>query len=175
MFIIGLCGKAGCGKSTIANSLAYSLASKGMSVFVIPLAQPVKEIANMFGWDWKKDERGRKLLQQIGTDVGREYNVNIWIDKLKNKLLQLPDESIVIIDDVRFDNEVEFIENLEGQVFHILRDVHEILDHVSEHGIDYTFGKHKIVEIGNEGSLADTMEVILDLIDNEIVYRFLWR
>ena len=48
---------------------------------IISLAAPIKELAEeYFSWDGKKDKKGRRLLQVLGTEAGREYNENLWVD-----------------------------------------------------------------------------------------------
>ncbi len=71
----------------------------------VAYADKVKEVArDAFGWDGKKDERGRRLLINVGTITGREYNPNIWVDYVIKKII---DEDIknVVITDCRFESE----------------------------------------------------------------------
>ena len=49
-------------------------------------ADDVKRIAyNYYDWDGKKNELGRKLLQDIGT-TGRNYNRDIWANKVIDRI-----------------------------------------------------------------------------------------
>jgi hypothetical protein len=72
------------------------------------MAKPLKDIAIQMGWDGKKDKRGRRLLQNLGTECGRHYNPNMWTDKwlehYRNRTT-----SVVICDDVRFFNEASML------------------------------------------------------------------
>lgn len=109
--IIGINGPAGSGKSTVAQALADVHGFKRLA-----FADPVKQIALDFGWDGEKDEKGRKLLQVIGTECGRAYNKSIWLDKMSSKIrenIRLKQRDMVI-DDVRFDNEAELIKRFGG-------------------------------------------------------------
>jgi hypothetical protein len=101
-------GKAGVGKTTSGNLLKKYLESKRYSVFIAPFALRLKQVAKAsFGWDGEKNERGRKLLQEIGK-VGRGYNENLWVDWQLENLI--PSNAgypfdFVIVDDWRFPNE----------------------------------------------------------------------
>lgn len=107
--VILISGKAGSGKSTVAELLRQKLAFKRYSVTRKSFADKVKECARKYMlWDGKKDERGRRLLQRIGTDVGREYDPDIWVKLLLEEIhsFMFPPD-FVIIDDARFPNELE--------------------------------------------------------------------
>lgn len=119
--IILISGKAGVGKTTIGEFLEELLSEVPLNVVLSGFADELKEVArDTFNWDNKKDSKGRKLLQQIGF-TGREYNKNIWVEKLLEEIelgsIFFPD--IVIIDDWRFINEAEYFENGLYDVFKI--------------------------------------------------------
>jgi len=129
--LIGLCGYAKVGKTTTCSEL-LSLIPNGK---ILSFAEPVKQIAtDSFGWDGLKDEKGRRLLQLIGTDVGRSYNPNIWVDMWKSKVrILLSTETSILVDDVRFQNEVDAIRELGGVVFRFRCIEREAkYDHISE-------------------------------------------
>lgn len=66
---------------------------------------------------YSKNENVRTLLQTYGTDVKRKENENYWIDRLAQSLDKNLD--FVLIDDVRFENEAEFIVNNSGFIFYL--------------------------------------------------------
>lgn len=113
--ILGLCGPAKVGKSTTAHLIKKKLFHEGYPCVILSFAEPVKEIAAYFGWDGRKDERGRKLLQQIGTDVGRTYNPDIWVNRWLQRATSFKEQGVsVLADDVRFANEAEAIRGIGG-------------------------------------------------------------
>lgn len=112
--IVGLCGLAKVGKTTTARFVTHLLNETSV---VLSFATPVKDIALLFGWDGQKDQRGRKLLQQIGTDVGRTYDPDIWVNKLVDRAINhIRRGSFVVVDDVRFQNEIDAIRSMGGLV-----------------------------------------------------------
>lgn len=108
-------GKAGVGKTTLGEYLTKKLSSiKGITVLHTAFAYPLKRIAtSVFGWDGNKDSKGRRLLQVIGTEAGREYNENIWVKKTLDFALtsSIFPPNFVIIDDWRYPNECTYIED----------------------------------------------------------------
>ena len=64
-----------------------------------------------FGWDGKKDEKGRTLLQRVGTDKIRAVSPDYWVDFIVSILDIFCDEwDYVLIPDTRFPNEYEIYE-----------------------------------------------------------------
>lgn len=105
-------GLAGGGKTTAKNILLPSLESlEGLTNKGYSFADPLKYIAKaFFGWDGNKDEKGRKLLQDIGR-VGREYDQDIWCKHLLNQLdksKEMFPYNFVVVDDWRYPNEADF-------------------------------------------------------------------
>ncbi len=108
--VILIAGKKQSGKSTTSDYLYHELVNKyqSLSIEQRALAEPIKTNAmEFFEWDENKDEKGRRLLQEIG-DAGRNYDEDIFCRKLENNILDLFPPNIVIIDDWRYQNEAEF-------------------------------------------------------------------
>ncbi len=111
--IVLISGKAFAGKSTVGEKLAKGLKDKfGMDIMEYGFADPIKYIAKSFaGWNGEKDEKGRKLLQDIGR-IFREYDEDIWVKHFLNQLDKksgiLP-KNFAIIDDWRFPNELNYL------------------------------------------------------------------
>ena len=105
--IITISGKAQHGKTTFAKYLNLKLA-EDYRVKIIPFAKGVKEEGKKFGWDGKKDNNGRVLLQLIGDFYRQIYGDEIWIRKAEE---QFNDEDFIIIDDCRYINEATYFKN----------------------------------------------------------------
>lgn len=149
--LIGLSGKMQTGKSTTANYLAHELGGA-----VVSFADALRdEVAYHFGLDrlllrnsrykglsLMMGMRGmtvREILQWFGA-LRREQNPDYWIERT----LATRPPGIVIIDDVRYQNEAEAIRAAGGYVFRLepYPDWHPGVgaDHVSETDLDgWTF------------------------------------
>jgi dephospho-CoA kinase len=109
--IVMVSGRAGEGKTTFAMYCQDILvADHNSSSAIVPFARMVKETAFFMGWDGEKDDKGRKLLQEIGN-TGREYDIDIWARHAVEFIKQHPAEfEYVFIDDWRFPNEGKYLQ-----------------------------------------------------------------
>jgi dephospho-CoA kinase len=120
---IGLIGLAGAGKDTAARALL----ERGWQC--VGFADAIKTKAYFLGWDGLKDERGRRLLQDIGMAM-RRFDENFWIHKAQNSMKGGP----CVFTDVRFANEADFIRAEGGIIVRVVREGLEIGEHESEAG-----------------------------------------
>lgn len=148
--IILLSGKAGVGKSTVADKLSRFLLDSGIKSIRTPFAGAVKDTARVeFGWDGKKDDKGRRLLQNIGQ-MGREYNQDIWAIKVGRIIQDCifdGDYDCAIIDDWRYPNEYHYLESTDNFYLYSVRVIapnHEILK-----GTEY-YNHPSEISIGDE-------------------------
>lgn len=109
MQVVLISGKAEAGKTTAANMLKSFLESQGETVVIIPYGQYVKDTAKMiWGWNGKKDEAGRQLLQWWGTDVVRQQDPSFWVDTVIRLARVIQNRvDYLIVDDCRFVNEIQ--------------------------------------------------------------------
>lgn len=87
----------------------------------------------------------RDLLQVIGTDLIRSYNMNWHIDRLKK--MMSPNEKYVF-DDVRFPNEKQMIEDMGGTVWFVIKPnmIENVSHHISEESLVWKdFGDQIII------------------------------
>lgn len=77
----------------------------------------------------KSFKNTRELMQFIGTDLIREYCSDWHINKVR-EIIETNGDKNFVIDDVRFPNERELIENLGGTLWFVVRPK---LDNVSNH------------------------------------------
>lgn len=110
IFIIA--GKARVGKDTFAKILEQKIIESFQvdkdSILITHYADLLKYIcSNYLGWNGEKDENGRTLLQNVGTNIIREIDPNYWVSFIKDVLKFFPDKwQYVIIPDGRFPNEI---------------------------------------------------------------------
>jgi hypothetical protein len=183
--VIGMIGKAGSGKDTVADYVTSKYGFNKLA-FADPLKKAVQIIfdiddEHMFDRALREETlenwapwSTRKLLQFVGTDLMRDQiDKNIWV---KNAVSRVKRLSRAIISDVRFPNEVDDVKAmLEGHAqmvfIRVTRPDHEdaqggIKDHASESHIDDLDAD---IDILNDGTLEDLymkvdglMEAILE-------------
>jgi len=148
--IIAFCGKAGCGKDSSAE---YMIKEHGFTRMAF--ADQIKKVARQLGWDGKKDDRGRKLLQVLGTEVGRAYDTNMWVKKAMNSD-EFVNSDFVAVTDCRFPNEVKALEEVGAIMVKITGRgglEGEAANHPSEIAIDDYDGWH--YHIDNSGGFRE--------------------
>lgn len=131
MKLIAFCAKGPrSGKTSMAGFVAtHLLRQKGYNSKVLSFAQPIKDLAREhFGWDGEKDERGRNLLLNLGTHTGRAYDENIWLRKWQDRVidtLSTFQNTYVLCDDLRFENEYEAVKRMGGTIILVNRPGYE--------------------------------------------------
>lgn len=187
--VINVSGKAGSGKDTFADMLKTELEQKGYKVCRVNYADYLKYIlTKFFNWDGQKDEKGRKMLQTIGTDVIRKRNPDFWVEIVAYTIQYLSDYfDFVICGDCRFPNENDYwveqwssispFDSAVKQVFSInitrlnfeTKLTTEQLQHSSENAMkDYVFD-YEVLNDTLEG-LKETAQAITEDILNHYVY-----
>lgn len=121
MRIIAISGHAQNGKDTTANIIKKHLEEKGDKVLIVHYADLLKFICTKyFDWDGQKDEKGRNLLQYIGTDIIRKKAPTYWVDFVVGLLNIFGDcWDYVLIPDTRFPNEVSRLREAGFPVAHL--------------------------------------------------------
>ena len=100
----------------------------------------------------------RDLLQVIGTDLIRKYNVNWHVDKTR-EYVESNKNTNFLIDDVRFPNEVDMIRELGGTCWFIIRPkLNNISNHISETALKWQDFDNLIVNDKDEETLRENWE-----------------
>ena len=112
--LILISGKAESGKTLTANIIKERLENRVKKVTILPFASYLKFICREhFGWDGKKNEEGRRILQHVGTDIVRERNPNFWVKTVVDFVDTFgQDFDFIISDDVRFPNEIMYFADI---------------------------------------------------------------
>lgn len=168
MKVILISGKAGHGKDTAAVFLKTALEADGNSVLITHYGDLVKYICMMFfNWDGLKDEKGRALLQKVGTDTIRAEQPNYWVSFISDIISFFPENwDYVLIPDCRFPNEIDLIKSKFDAVHvRVVRDgfisrlTPEQEMHQSETALDNI---HADYYINNNGTLKDFRNSVIE-------------
>lgn len=170
--IIGVFGQMNNGKSTFARMLKKHLAARITNVFNITgFASAVKEsVCNKFlisleiietwknkpenypGWNYTM----RDVLQLEGQQA-RDIYPNVWVDKIKYKT------GNIIVDDGRYQNELEMIKEQKG--FSVLIYRKDFINH-SNHESESFIRKLVLQYTGLYGVYAPELSMIDKVIEN---------
>lgn len=111
MKVITISGKAESGKDTIAKEIKQLLEEQNYKVMIIHFADVLKFVCRQyFNWNGEKDEYGRTLLQQVGTEMREKNNPNMWVNITKELIRGIGVEfDYVLVPDTRFKEEMEML------------------------------------------------------------------
>lgn len=158
MKVILISAKSQHGKDITASIMKEELEKRGEKVLTIHFGDPVKFFAEKFyNWNLEKDEKGRELLQYIGTSLMRSYDKYYWSDMIAKFIHAAGlngDFTYALIPDWRFYSEEEAIKKLfplvytlrinrynkDGTLYKNPRMTEEQFTHISETELDkYSF------------------------------------
>ena len=192
--IIGFLGRKRTGKDTAANLLI-----KKYGFIKYGFGDPVKDVARaMFCFDdeqlygSKKEDvdpewnvTPRKVLQVIGTEFS-QYSIykslpeleekvpmrNFWVNRFKKwykEEIKINIGMNVVINDIRFQHEINAIKELNGHVIKITSDRQQYKDsHLSENEIDEINQQTIDFEITNNESIDSFHLKIEDIYENKL-------
>lgn len=161
MKVITINGNIGSGKDTISKEFINN------GYYRLAFADSVKDVVStIFCWDrdliegdtkearvWRdqideywSNKLGteiipRKMLQQFGTDIIRKYfDENIWIYNVDKKIYDCKKKTgqdKFIITDCRFENEINYIKNLNGTFIEVQRNLPEWYDDAKNYNLGF--------------------------------------
>ncbi len=169
--LIGICGPKGSGKSSVAWIL-----HRDHEYTRYPFASTLKRMLRTFGlteaqvdgdekeWplDWLGDVTPRHLMQTLGTEWGRDRVASdVWVRTWERDVRVFG--PLVVVEDVRFPNEVEAIHELGGWIVRVTRPgfSHDESHESERHVIEADF------EIRNDGdriALAESVRKIVPMV-----------
>ena len=173
--VIALCGRARTGK----DSAAQILLDLGLAQYRYGFADPIRAMLRAgLGIDFaapdfeQKKERHvahlntspRRLMQTLGTEWGRELvHRDIWVREAQQALMERGPG--MVIADLRFENEADWVRAIDGLVVHVWRDIApHVGAHASERGIEIRSGD---AVIANNGTLAELRDRVRALFQRE--------
>lgn len=176
--LIGITGKAGSGKDSVAD---YLRAHHGY--WKSAFADPLREAASrMFGVDPQhftcrklKEEviphwgmSPRRMLQLLGNDAVKPvFGDDIWIRRWKLAYACLGSD-LVTVPDTRFDLEANAIRDLGGTVVHLIRPDAgldgEAGAHISEAGVEIHKRDFVLHNTGDLADLYEGIEIMLEIL-----------
>lgn len=180
MRLIGVAGKARSGKDTAARFLIEEFGLVKYS-----FADPIKEaVKAMFGLTDEHvngrlketplpyiGESPRRIMQTLGTEWGRDMiRPDLWVMLAQQQWRSVQEcaertfNGGMIVPDVRFEDEAEFIRSNGGLLIHIVRpDAPQIAGHVSEAGVNVDHSRDVVIR--NDGDLDDLKAGVIDLVN----------
>lgn len=172
--IIGLSGYAQTGKDTVAEHLVGKYGYRRIA-FADPIRKalytldPLIEVAefnsvhlssavNGMGWEETKRQspETRRLLQVLGTEIGREmFGQDFWVNQAMKNAGKFDK---IVLTDVRFPNEFRAIKAREGIIIRIVKPgTGAVNGHASETALDnFSFD----ATIVNDGSIYELSQKI---------------
>lgn len=182
--IIGITGKAGAGKDTLAKAISvnqqFQVDHPG-GIHIISFADVLKQYVMVkFGltrWAVYTQEGKesiipwlgvtvREVLQKEGTELTRDvWGSNFWIQRIMQTISGMHETELVIIPDVRFEDEAEWVLSCGGMLVGVEGRAAETLDesqkgHRSEGGVPEEL-VHTTID--NSGTLTDLQVFVHDL------------
>ena len=145
MRVIAISGKAESGKDTIAKEIKQLLEEQNYKVMIIHFADVLKFVCRQyFDWNGEKDEYGRTLLQQVGTEMREKNNPNMWVSITEELIRGIGCEfDWVIVPDTRFKKEINMLsQNFDCVSLRILRQDIDSYGMVSDH-VNYLTDKQR--------------------------------
>ncbi|TAK45229.1 MAG: deoxynucleotide monophosphate kinase [Betaproteobacteria bacterium] len=182
MRLIGLHGRAGAGKDTIATVLGQLHAFSRLAI-----AGPIKDgLIAMLGlsrfeledpfakekvipWLGKSP---RQLMQSLGTEWARErVHTDIWLRRLEQRLAHHRKfaHDGTVVTDVRFENEADWIRRQGGEIWHVLRPNggNVVPLHASEHALPIVLGTDSVID--NAAGLDQLRDQVRRALEGECI------
>lgn len=173
--LIGVTGRAGAGKDAVSNIIKTDLRP---NYVVYGFAYPLKRACcDLFDWTLEQIEdrefkeaidprwgfSPRVAMQRMGTEYGRSLREDLWVRKALITF-QSPDVEGMIVTDVRFENEADFIRKNNGLLIHIERPGTIISEstHASEKGVEFMEGDARIHNNGTLDDLARKVHTVVN-------------
>ncbi len=177
---IGLTGRAHSGKDLAATMLSNHCFAAHLPMHRFAFAQAMRAALRAFGVPDPyitdpalKNEpipcfgtSYRELMQELG-DMGRRIQPDFWVRRVATRIAELPaGDSVIVITDVRYPNEADWIRANGGAIVAIERDgTPEVRAHSSEEHFDELQPEHRISNNGTTAELEAKLAALLVNLD----------
>lgn len=173
---MGLTGYAGCGKDTFADGLTgfhkmgfadplYKMAIKVNPVIWTPWPKRLSTLVEKVGWTKaKKYPKARRLLQELGDLVRENLSSQAFIDAMRPRVLKkLAKGEDVVITNVRYPNEADFILELGGSILRIDRPgTTSCNEHSSDAGKAFEYASSTLQNAGTAEMLSQSADAAIN-------------
>lgn len=176
--IIGLAGRAGAGKNTVADCLCELMPGARQIAFADPLRRIAADLYGLHPHQLTdRDAKEavipqwglspRQILQRLGTEVGRQIHPETWTRYLERQVRAEPGVEWIVTD-VRMPNEVDTIERLGGVVWWVerpgagTRHAHATESELNPHDFSYS--------VANDGDLSDLRRAVAEELNELLDY-----
>lgn len=162
--LVGLCDYAQVGKSSIADLLGFPQCA--FAAYLKEMATPVLKSLGLDVHRLEDKITARPILVGLGA-VARSVDPLFWIKNLK-----IPEGSpVVVITDVRYLNEIKFIQGRGGVVFNIVRKGYGPANAEETRSFNEIFAAEKqspVMVVNNDSSISKPVEIIKQKIEQVI-------
>lgn len=153
--IIGLCGYARVGKTAIATAIGWHK---------VAFADALKaDLAPLFPQGTPKEDI-RDVLVAYGK-AWRAIDPDHWV-----KRAFIPDRVPVVVDDVRYQNEVDFIHNRGGLCFRVKRNGCEPANDEEAYSLSVIDAAYGLPVIHNDGTVGDAAREVVEYLSLSATY-----
>ena len=171
--IIGLTGRKGSGKSTVARALlardfvevSFAAPIRYFTANILELSLEELEAVKEQKIDWLDGTTPRHIMQTLGTEWGRQMiHPEIWIRLLKRTV----DAALargganVVVSDIRFDNEAKMLREMGATIVRVDRPGTRIDDHPSEAGVSSRLVDFIVSNAGQLDAIGDLADLIIE-------------
>lgn len=176
--IILINGKRRSGKGLLSSAIKGLAEKKDYkNIYVLSFAQPIKQITepilHELQWDGKDKEIVRPLWIAMG-EVGRNINNNIWCSKVMDKIKELVYQSVnqgknslYLIDDLRFPNELDYFKSSLSELKAIAGPNHDVT--INAIRIQKFFDAKKFVPGVDDNSTEISFDKLVNICFDHIV------
>lgn len=167
---IGITGRAGSGKTTVAQHLRDRFLYHIYN-FSDPIKDMLAQLPQLHRDIWEDrvhkevplllyDRSPRHFAQTLGTEWGRDMiHPDIWILVAEARLQTLRNDYVVFAD-VRYQNELDWLYKNDGVLIEIVRPLHYLVRSHSSENFNFRYQPNQSLRLENNGSLEQLLKTV---------------